>query len=284
MLICSPWTTGGYIDSNVHDHTSMLQFLAAWTGVKPANVTSWRSSVVGDLTAAFDFANPDYTIPANIPTLAQTWALTQLTGGSTTPPAEGDQSMPSQESGTRPHRPSNLQPFADVAVNRSTSVVTATLANTGSVGLSFAVYPNAYLSATPTPVTVAASSAGSYTWDAADTSGDYNFSVYGPDGFLTTFKGAVVAASTTTGQIPLVTATLDTATTTITLTLSNDGTEAIGYTLTPSEYEGTTQTVTVDGGDSAAVSWPTDAYGYYDVIITANTSDDFTRRYAGRVA
>jgi phospholipase C len=139
MLICSPWTAGGYVDSNVYDHTSMLQFLAAWTGVEPANVTPWRSSVAGNLTAAFDFANPDFTVPTNIPTLAQTWALTQLTGGSTTPPAEGDQSMPVQETGTRPHRPSNLQPFADVTVNRSTSVVTATLANTGSVGLSFSV-------------------------------------------------------------------------------------------------------------------------------------------------
>jgi phospholipase C len=284
MLICSPWTTGGYIDSNVYDHTSMLQFLSAWTGVQPANVTPWRSSVVGNLTAAFDFANPDFTIPTNIPTLAQTWALTQLTGGSTTPPAEGDQSMPVQETGTRPHRPSNLQPFADVAVNRGTSVVTATLANTGSVGLSFSVYPNAYLAAAPTPVTVAASSAGSYVWNAASTSGNYNFSVYGADGFLTTFKGAVVAASQTTGQIPLVTAALDTANATVALTLSNSGSAAVVYTLTPNEYEGTTQTVTVNGGGSSPVSWPTDPYGYYDVIITADTADGFTRRYAGRIA
>ena len=46
-------------------------------------------------------------------------------------------------------------------------MVTATLTNTGSVGLSFAVYPDAYLAAAPTPVTVAASSAGSYVWNAA---------------------------------------------------------------------------------------------------------------------
>jgi phospholipase C len=171
-----------------------------------------------------------------------------------------------------------------VSVNRSTSVVTAALTNTGSVGVSFSVYPNAYLSADPTPVTVAASSSGSYVWNAASTSGDYNFSVYGPDGFLTTFKGAVVAAATTTGQIPVITAELDTSNATVTLTLSNDGTTAIIYTLTPNEYEGTAQTVTVAGGGSSTVSWPTDPYGYYDVIITANTSDDFTRRYAGRIA
>ena len=111
MLICSPWTRGGYVDSNVYNHTSMLEFLAAWTGVKPANVTPWRASVTGDLTAAFDFEHPDFSIPANIPTLDQTWALTQLTGGSTTPPAEGDQRMPAQEPGTRPHRPTVHQPL-----------------------------------------------------------------------------------------------------------------------------------------------------------------------------
>jgi hypothetical protein len=35
---------------------------------------------------------------------------------------------------------------------------------------------------------------------------------------------------------------------------------------------------------SANVTWPVDSNGYYDVIITANTSDGFTRRYAGRIA
>ena len=42
MLICSPWTRGGYVDSNVYDHTSMLRFLAAWTGVKPVNISLLR--------------------------------------------------------------------------------------------------------------------------------------------------------------------------------------------------------------------------------------------------
>jgi phospholipase C len=37
-------------------------------------------------------------------------------------------------------------------------------------------------------------------------------------------------------------------------------------------------------GGSITISWPTDQYGYYDVVITANTADGFRRRYAGRVA
>ena len=272
MLICSPWTRGGFVDSNVYDHTSMLQFLATWTGVQPVNITSWRQSVTGDLTAAFDFRHPDFSIPGNIPTLDQTWKLTQLTGGSTAPPPEGDQMMPAQEPGTRPHRPSNLQPFADVTVDRSTSQVTAALTNTGKVGVSFTIYPDNYLPATATPVTALQSSPGSYTWDATLTGGKYAFSVHGPDGFLTSFAGKVVPAGLNAGPVPVVTAALQSET--LGLTLANEGHQKIVYTLTPNDYEGRTKTV----------SWPANQDGYYDVVITANTSDGFRRRYAGRIA
>ena len=282
MMICSPWTRGGYVDSNVYDHTSMLQFLANWTGVKPANVTPWRASVTGDLTTAFDFRHPDFSVPKNIPTLDQTWALTQLTGGSTTPPAEGDQKMPTQEPGTRPHRPTNYQLHADVTVNRTTSQVTAALTNTGKVGASFAVYPDALLTAAPTPVTVLRHSPGSYIWDATLTAGKYAFSVYGPDGFLTSFAGTVVPAGRSSGPVPAVTAALRSKT--VELTLANQGQQQITYTLTPNDFEGHQQTVTVRHGASKKVSWPANRDGYYDVVITTSTSDGFRRRYAGRIA
>jgi phospholipase C len=281
MLICSPWTRGGYVDSNVYDHTSMLQFLAAWTGVKPANVTPWRASVTGDLTTAFDFRNPDFSIP-RIPTLGQTWALTQLTGGSTTPPAEGDQTMPTQEPGTRPHRPTNYQLHADVTVNRTTSQVTAALTNAGKVGASFSIYPDELLTFAATPVTVLPHSPGAYVWDATLTGGKYAFSVYGPDGFLTSFAGTVVPAGQHTGQVPVVTSALQP--TAVELTLANDGTTVIVYTVARNDYAGSTRKVTVPGGSTKSVSWPASQDGYYDVVITANTSDGFRRRYAGRLA
>jgi phospholipase C len=286
MLICSPWTRGGYVDSNVYDHTSMLQFLAAWTGVKPANVTPWRASVTGDLTTAFDFGHPDFSIPGNIPTLDQTWALTQLTGGSTEPPAEGAQKMPAQEPGTRPHRPTNYQLHADVTVNRTTSQVTAALTNTGTVGASFAVYPDNYQTFGGTPFTVLPSAPRSYVWDATLSAGKYAFSVYGPDGFLTSFAGQVVPAGQNNGPVPVVAATPQSGPggTVVELTLANEGQEAIIYTLTPNDYQGRTQPVTVKARSSTTISWPTDQYGYYDVAITAGTSDGFRRRYAGRIA
>jgi phospholipase C len=284
MLICSPWTRGGYVDSNVYDHTSMLQFLAAWTRVKPANVTPWRASVTGDLTTAFDFTHPDFSIP-KIPTLEQTWALTQLTGGSTAPPAEGDQKMPTQEPGTRPHRPTVHQPFADVTVNRTTGQVTAALTNTGKVGVSLAIYPDDYLPLTCTPMTVLHSSPRSYIWDTTPTAGKYAFSVYGPDGFVTSFAGEVVPASQNGGPVPVVTAApRHAAAKTLELTLANRGHQEIVYTLTANDYQGRTETVTVGSGSTRTTNWPADRYGYYDVVVTAGTADGFRRRYAGRIA
>ena len=169
-----------------------------------------------------------------------------------------------------------------MTVNRKTSQVTAALTNTGQAGASLSVYPDAYLPFTCTPVTVPPHSPGSYLWDATLTGGKYAFSVYGPDGFLTSFAGTVVPAGRSGGPVPVVTAGL--RSTAVELTLANDGRTDIVYTVTKNDYEGSTKKVPVKGGSAKTVSWPADQDGYYDVVITASTSDGFRRRYAGRIA
>jgi phospholipase C len=58
----------------------------------------------------------------------------------------------------------------------------------------------------------------------------------------------------------------------------------VTFTLRPNDLAGRPQAVTVAGGRSKTVDWPADADGYYDVTITADSADGFTRRYAGRIA
>jgi phospholipase C len=129
------------------------------------------------------------------------------------------------------------------------------------------------------------SAPGSYVWAGALTAGKYAFSVYGPDGFLTSFAGEVVPAGQNSGRVPVVTAALQSGRAkTVEVTLANDGSTAVVYTLTPNDYEGSTQTVTVTTGSPKTVSWPTNQDGYYDVVITATAADGFRRRYAGRIA
>ena len=56
MLVLSPFSVGGLVCSETFDHTSTLRFLESRFGVAVPNLSPWRRSVTGDLTAAIDFA------------------------------------------------------------------------------------------------------------------------------------------------------------------------------------------------------------------------------------
>jgi len=62
--IRSPWAKGGYVNSQVFDHTSLIRFLEARFDVEESNITPWRRGVAGDLTSVFNFAEPprSYTV------------------------------------------------------------------------------------------------------------------------------------------------------------------------------------------------------------------------------
>ncbi|PIF47775.1 phospholipase C [Chryseobacterium sp. 52] len=63
MIIASPWTKGGFVNSEISDHTSVLQFLEKFIqkkykkDVKVENISDWRRAVCGDLTSAFNSSN-----------------------------------------------------------------------------------------------------------------------------------------------------------------------------------------------------------------------------------
>lgn len=60
MIIASPWTKGGFVNSEVSDHTSVLQFLERFIRKKfnkevtVDNISDWRRAICGDLTSAFN--------------------------------------------------------------------------------------------------------------------------------------------------------------------------------------------------------------------------------------
>jgi len=59
LVVASPWSRGGYVCSQVFDHTSVLQFLEKLlshrTGkpIRETNISAWRRAVCGDLTSVF---------------------------------------------------------------------------------------------------------------------------------------------------------------------------------------------------------------------------------------
>ncbi len=59
MLVISPFSRGGHVNSDTFDHTSLLRFLEARFGVKAPNLTAWRRKTVGDLTSTLDLGRTD---------------------------------------------------------------------------------------------------------------------------------------------------------------------------------------------------------------------------------
>jgi phospholipase C len=109
LLIISPFSRGGFVSSELFDHTSILRFLETRFGAEVPNLSTWRRATVGDLTTALNFKKVDTSVPGlpstvnAIPQIIQQCAA-NLAG--TTPYAvPATQSLPTQEAGT-PARPS----------------------------------------------------------------------------------------------------------------------------------------------------------------------------------
>jgi phospholipase C len=63
-MIVSPFSRGGWVNSDMFDHTSLLRFLETRFGVPVPNLTAWRRATVGDLTSTLDISHPDVSVPA----------------------------------------------------------------------------------------------------------------------------------------------------------------------------------------------------------------------------
>jgi phospholipase C len=110
-LVISPFSRGGYVNSDAFDHTSMLRFLEARFGVPVPNVSPWRRATVGDMTSTLGFGNANTSVPS-LPAAPD--ALPAACPGfqnaaallSAAPPLAipTNQHMPSQEAGTAKRR------------------------------------------------------------------------------------------------------------------------------------------------------------------------------------
>ena len=111
MLVISPFSRGGFVSSDLFDHTSVLRFLETRFGAEVPNLSTWRRAAVGDLTSALNFVKPDESVP-NLPSpgTATSQLLSEceaLLTGDTPYTIPNPQSMPMQEAGTAP-KPSGM--------------------------------------------------------------------------------------------------------------------------------------------------------------------------------
>jgi phospholipase C len=105
-IIVSPWTVGGWVCSQPLDHTSVIQFLEKFTGVKEPNITDWRRQTFGDLTAAFRFDEAKAS-PPRLPDAAGLLSRARSEVAQLPTPVlpSTEQTLPVQETGERKRVP-----------------------------------------------------------------------------------------------------------------------------------------------------------------------------------
>ncbi|CAM5452728.1 phospholipase C, phosphocholine-specific [Streptomyces avidinii] len=130
----------------------------------------------------------------------------------------------------------------------------------------------------PWPYTVEAGRTLSDTWSTSSSTGNQiNLTVWGPNGFLRTWKGPAKKAG------PEVTARHVAATGNLALTLANSGTTAVNLTVT-NAYGGAPQTLRVAAGATGSHTVTLAASGqWYDVQVVSDADATFLRRFAGHV-
>lgn len=277
LLIVSPWTRGGYADSQVFDHTSVIQFIEKWTGVREPNISAWRRQVCGDLSSAFDFAHPDYSVP----TLPAVSAISCSSGSTANPPKT--QAIPVQEPGNRPARALPYQPNANSHTDCAGGVFWIDMANTGASSVHYAIYPNQFRTDGPWQYDLApGASFSDYFHAQLYGGGKYDLSVYGPNGFRRQFAGNL---NTNCGQIE-VTSSISASAGALTLTMVNNSASAVTFTVKANAYRSDGPwTYQVPAGRSVSDTWHpvANAQGWYDLSTTVSGDSLFLRRMVGHI-
>jgi phospholipase C len=275
MMAISPWSKGGFVCSEVFDHTSVLRFLERRFGVAEPNITAWRRAVCGDLTSAFDFAAPNAR-PARLPDtsgyIRRVDESCRLVAPSV-PAQSAAADIGAQEPGTRPARP---LPY-DFAVEELVDPAgfSFRISNNGAAGASFYVYRE-HSADVPRRYTVGAGASVEDVW-ALDGGAGGRFSLMGPNGFVRRYALAPPA--------PVIVSTIHQGPNeAIVLQLSNPTGASIEAHIRDNAYGAAPRTVTVGPGHAPRLVWPlTDSHGWYDLSVTLPARPDFDRRLAGHV-
>ncbi|MHC5789065.1 phosphocholine-specific phospholipase C [Pseudomonas idahonensis] len=276
MLVLSPWSRGGWVNSQVFDHTSVLQFLEKRFGVREPNISAWRRAVCGDLTSALNFVDPNHEpLPALQTTTRQAAdglrqrqeKLLQVPL-----PLASQQLPPHQPRLARPSRALPYRLHVDSQVDPKAKTLSLSLQNTGEQGAVFHVYDGLHLSDIPRRYTVEAGKALQDSWPVVER---YQLWVLGPNGFHRSFSGQLqqlqpeLLVTSSNNQLQF--------------TLSNPGTRGMSVTIDRCPYtqQGPWTLVVPGGAEVRQVFACESSGGWYDLTLRSDAG--WLRRVAGRL-
>jgi phospholipase C len=326
LLIASPWSRGGYVCSQVFDHTSILQFIEKFVNhrsgltIRESNISTWRRTVCGDLTAAFRPHAPENSaMPASvnrdaffssiyeaqfrpIPNNFKKLNADEIAQSRSNPRA--CPWLPRQENGTRPScaLPYELGAEGSLSADRKTFGIEFSagreLFAERAAGAPFRVYasgrvraqagnPSAFESGRAWDYAVSAGDRISDQWKLEDfEDGKYHLCVYGPNGFFREFRG--------TADDPLLSVKLEPARTgqsasgNLDLRLVNNTERPLTIVVNDLAYGREQRVVKLNRSgsplDRSSVSIELgSSFGWYDLRVRIKDEAAFDQRYAGHI-
>jgi phospholipase C len=282
FLAVSPWSKGGFVNSQVFDHTSVIQFIEQRFGVVEPNITPWRRAVAGDLTSCFNFATPNDQLPPLPATTSYLPSGPELAGESgglvaSTNPTTVFVGVPKQETGVRRTKALPYQLEVLSTVNTAAATITLQFVNSGKAAAVFQVR-SINVSDIVRNYTVEPGKSLSGTWKVPVS---YGLTVFGPNGFVRYFNGSIDSAAAVLevqpsygleafGSLGLKLTNLTSGKATVTVTDAYTGQKV------PALFNGR--------GDGFAYDWTLqEFYGWYDLIVTVEQDPTFQYRLAGHV-
>jgi len=321
MVIASPWSKGGFVNSQVFDHTSSLMFMENWlskkTGkvIKSNNISDWRRAVCGNLTSAFRPYNGD-AIKSPDP-LKREVVVTNIGNAKNKPAQVGptalnqneiskinkfeafsDQTsvhMPKQENGTKSAcvLPYHLMVDANLVNNQLELVFRSAKTLFGnateSVGAPFTMNTASKFKGVDGKAWAYAVKAGDVLKDKIDLE-DFDSSIYdleitGPNGFFRHFRGSKdnpkVAIEGYPEQAGMLTKKL---TGNLVFSFENQGPTAITLQIVDNAYKKAKQILILKPKSAGKIVLNlTKNSNWYDFSILHTGNDIFKYRYAGKI-
>lgn len=267
MFVVSPWSRGGWINSQVFDHTSVIRFMERRFGVMESNITPWRRAVAGDLMSCFDFSmkkkQPLQALPDPRPDAKRAAQI----GKQPSPEGPSANFARHQEPGVRLSRALPYQ--FDVRDERSDSGIRLRFASTGTAAVVLHVYDRLDFKRPPRRYTIAAGATLEDNWEYH--SDAYDLWVLGPNGFHRHFAGSAKYRE------PVVSWAFDANLASLEISLSEG--ELI---VSPAAYSDKLKPW--NANQRSRHKWALSrSGGWYDFVLTAPKNPDFYRRIAGRL-
>ncbi len=309
MVIASPWTRGGWVNSEVFDHTSCLRFLETFIAhkkgkaVKETNISDWRRTVCGDLTSVFRPYNGE---PISYPASLKLNDTVQRIHEARNKPLPNNYAslsddeviranndprslniFPRQEKGMRRSCALPYELYATAEMNRQQKELTMVMRSGPKAGVPFNVMGYGLTEAAAPfgkgmrtwAFTIKPGDQLTYHWPLANfEQGRYQLELSGPNGFWRSFSGNAHDPALHVEMVYIATGNAE-------LKITNRSKDMpYEVNVAANAYHTGDHTLTVAPGRQHILLVDLQkSHHWYDLTLKVNGYDDFGRGFAGRV-